>query len=93
MFTEQKPENLYKAITGLTRYDEVTYLADLTWAIPNHQGRSIELVPKLKALMWAQNNSATYIIDEAVEDDPVYLINLALGFEHLPAWLVFEKPL
>jgi len=83
----------YVAITGLTRYDEVTYLADLTWAVPNHQGRSIELALKLKALMWAQNNNATYIIDEASEDDPVYPINLALGFEHLPAWLVYEKQL
>jgi len=83
----------YVAISGLTRYDELAYLADLTWAIPSHQARGLELALKLKTIKWAQKQGATYIIDEALEDDPIYEINLNLGFEHLPAWLVYEKHL
>jgi len=81
----------YVAITGLTRYVENAYMADLTWAIPSYQDRGIELSLKLKAIKWAKDRGAVYIVDEAVEDDPVYPINLALGFEHLPAWLVLVK--
>ena len=81
----------YVAITGLTFYDEITYMADLTWAIPSHQGLGIELALKLKAIQWAQDTGAVYLIDEAVENDPGHLISLKLGYEHLPAWLIFEK--
>ncbi|MFC1997338.1 hypothetical protein ACFLXI_07005 [Chloroflexota bacterium] len=66
-------------------------MSDLTWAIPTHQNRGIELALKLIALNWAKDKGAAYIIDEAIEDDPTYQINLDLGFEHLPAWLVYEK--
>ena len=83
--------NQFVAISGLTRYDEVTFMADLTWAIPSHQNLGIELALKLTMLRWAKDNGATHIIDEAREDDPTYQINLNLGFEHLPAWLVLEK--
>jgi len=83
----------YVALTGLTRYDEVTFMADLTWAIPSHQNRGLELALKLTAIDWAQAQRATYIIEEALEDDPSYQLNQHLGFENLPPWLIFEKRL
>ena len=83
----------YVGISGLTRYNEVTYMADLTWAIPSHQGRGLELALKLQTILWAQGQGASYIIDETLEGDPIHKIDLQLGFEHLPAWLVYEKDL
>jgi hypothetical protein len=81
----------YVAITGLTRYDEVTYMSDLTWAIPSYQNLGLELILKLKTILWAKKQGADFIIEEALEGDPSYQINLELGFEKLPAWLVYEK--
>jgi hypothetical protein len=65
----------------------------LTWAIPNFQGQGLELALKLKTFQWAKENGRTYIIDEAVEDDPGFKINVEIGFEHLSDWLVYEKHL
>ena len=71
--------------------DETTLQADLTWVIPSHQGQGIELALKLKTIAYALQHGATYILDDALEGDPAYQLNLDLGFQHLTPWLVVEK--
>ncbi len=83
--------NQLVGISGLTRQDERTVQADLTWVIPSHQRKNIELALKLRTIDYAHQNGATYILDDAFEGDPGYKLNLELGFQHLPPWLVFEK--
>ncbi len=78
-------------ISGLTRQDEKTTQADLTWVIPSHQGKNIELALKLKTIASAIQKGAVYLLDDTFEGDPGYQLNLELGFQHLPPWLVFEK--
>ncbi len=85
--------NQLVGISGLTRQDEKTLQADLTWVIPSHQCKNIELALKLRTIDYALLNGATYILDDAFEGDPGYTLNLELGFQHLPPWLVFEKVL
>ncbi len=78
-------------ISGLTRYDETSLHADLTWVIPDYQEKGIELALKLKTIDYALRHGASYVLDDALEGDLAYQINLDLGFQHLPPWLVFEK--
>ncbi|MEM7125556.1 MAG: GNAT family N-acetyltransferase [Chloroflexota bacterium] len=48
---------------------------------------------KLRAIRFVQTHGARYIETGNEENNPMYNINMTLGFEPQPAWLEFQKPL
>lgn len=48
---------------------------------------------KLRAIKFAQTHGARYIETDNEENNPMYGINMTLGFEPQPAWLEFQKEL
>ena len=46
---------------------------------------------KLQAIAFVQTHGARYIETDNEENNPMYTINMTLGFEPQPAWLEFQK--
>lgn len=74
--TEADPEKLFTGLTGVRR---------------EYRRRGIATALKLRAIDFAKRYSATTIETGNDEGNPMYQINLRLGFRPLPAWLTFEK--
>ncbi len=69
-------DKVYTGITGVTR---------------NYRRRGIATTLKLQAIRYARDHGFTTIITDNEENNPMFQINLALGFRALPAWLSFRK--
>jgi GNAT superfamily N-acetyltransferase len=70
------PEKLYTGLTGVKR---------------SHRRRGIAMALKLRAIAYAREYGAKVIETDNEENNPMYQINLRLGFEPRPAWLLYEK--
>ncbi len=75
---EANPDKLYVGLTGVRR---------------SHRRQGIATALKLKTIAYAQKVGAKYIATDNEENNPMYQLNLALGFKPLPAWLDFQKKL
>jgi len=62
-----------------------------TGVLRTHRRRNIALALKLLAIDYAQQNQYKIIETGNEENNPMYQINLTLGFQAQPAWLDFEK--
>ncbi|MEM7125515.1 MAG: GNAT family N-acetyltransferase [Chloroflexota bacterium] len=71
-----KPKSLYAGITGV---------------IPSHRRRKIATVLKINSVKYAQKHGYEYIETDNEENNPMYDLNMQLGFEPLPAVLYYRK--
>jgi GNAT superfamily N-acetyltransferase len=74
----ETPETLYVGNTGVLRA---------------YRRRQIALALKVATIAYAQRIGAEEIIGENEENNPMYQLNLKLGFRYSHAWLGFEKVL
>ena len=65
----------------------------LTGTLRSHRRRGIATALKVKAIQYARAMGVKTIETDNEESNPMYQINLQLGFEPKPAYLDFEKPL
>jgi GNAT superfamily N-acetyltransferase len=72
------PELLYTGLTGVSR---------------SHRRRGIATALKVRAIAFARAYGAKIIETDNEENNPMYGLNLKLGFEPQPAWLEYEKVL
>lgn len=78
MLSEGDPEKMYTNVTGVLR----------EW-----RRNGIATALKVHALEWAKAQGAKRIEADNEEGNPMYQLNLALGFEPIPAWLTYRKEL
>jgi hypothetical protein len=71
-----RPDTLYAGITGI---------------VPGHRRRKIATILKVCGVKFAQEQGYQYIYTDNKEDNPMFTLNLQLGFEPLPAWVYYEK--
>ncbi len=74
----EKPERVSVGVTGVAR---------------SHRRRGIATALKLETFEFAESIGARYIFTDNEENNPMYTLNLQLGFQPKPAWLDFEKAL
>jgi GNAT superfamily N-acetyltransferase len=70
------PTKLYTGLTGVKR---------------SHRRRGIAIALKVRGIAFARQYGARVIETDNEENNPMYQINLRLGFEPRPAWLLFER--
>ncbi|NJN81922.1 MAG: GNAT family N-acetyltransferase [Caldilineaceae bacterium] len=70
------PLKIYVGLTGVAR---------------SHRRRGIATAVKLPTIDFARSVGARYISTDNEENNPMYQLNLKLGFRPMPAWLDFEK--
>jgi GNAT superfamily N-acetyltransferase len=70
------PDKIYTGLTGVVR---------------SHRRRGIATAAKLRGIDYAKQRGAKIIETDNEENNPMYFLNLALGFEPQPAMIDFEK--
>lgn len=65
----------------------------LTGVVRSHRRRGIATAMKVRALTFAQERGARYVYTDNEENNPMFQINLQLGFEPQPAFVQFMKRL
>jgi GNAT superfamily N-acetyltransferase len=65
----------------------------LTAVARSHRRRGIAAALKVRALRFAQDRGAREVSTDNEENNPMYDLNVRLGFRPTPAWLVFQKEL
>jgi len=73
-----RPDSLYAGITGV---------------IPSYRRMRIATMLKANSARYAQTHGYRYIYTNNEENNPMYKLNLQLGFDPLPAWVYYEKRL
>lgn len=73
------PEDRHKAFTGLTGVKR------------NARRKGVATALKLHAIRYARTHGFRTIVTDNEENNPMFQINLALGFKAKPAWLDFRK--
>jgi mycothiol synthase len=67
--------------------------AGITGVIRSHRRRKIATALKICSIQYAQQNGFQTIYTNNEENNPMYQLNLDLGFKPLPAWAYYEKSL
>lgn len=65
----------------------------LTGVLPRQRRRGIATALKWLTFDYARQNNVRYITTDNEENNPMYDLNVALGFTPLPAWLCYRKEL
>jgi GNAT superfamily N-acetyltransferase len=65
----------------------------LTAVARSHRRRGIAAALKVRALKFAQERGAREVSTDNEENNPMYDLNVRLGFRPTPAWLIFSKEL
>lgn len=78
----------------LDQYDDLAHLhTDYTGVIPSHRRRGIATALKVRVIQQAQAHGVKTIRTGNHETNPMYQINLQLGFQPQPGELLFELKL
>jgi GNAT superfamily N-acetyltransferase len=72
---EGNPDKLFTGLTGVVR---------------SHRRKALATAMKVQAIGFAKEYGAKIIETDNEENNPMYLLNMKLGFEAQPAWLSFE---
>lgn len=72
----QRPEALETAITGVIR---------------EYRRRGIATLLKVKGIEYAQQREVTTITTMNEEKNPMYRLNVQLGFKPLPSWITYQR--
>lgn len=85
----------YVGKTSLHRHAAIAgkFNTRLTGVLRSHRRRGIATALKIYSIEYAKSQNATLIETDNEENNPMYQINLKLGFEPQPAYLEFEKSL
>ncbi|MEM7532311.1 MAG: GNAT family N-acetyltransferase [Chloroflexota bacterium] len=70
------PQKIYVGLTGVRR---------------DYRRKGIATAVKLRAIDYAQKRGCTRMATENEENNPMYQINLRLGFKPTPGWLSYHK--
>lgn len=65
----------------------------ITGVIPAYRRQGIATALKVQSIRFAQNIGTNVIITSNEENNPMYLLNIQLGFDPQPAWTDWEKVL
>jgi mycothiol synthase len=65
----------------------------LTAVARTHRRRGIAAALKVRAIEFAKSIGARVIQTDNEENNPMYDLNVRLGFEPVPAWILFQKTL
>ncbi len=65
----------------------------LTGVVRSHRRKKIATALKVRAIAYARQAGVRLIDTDNEENNPMFYLNLQLGFEPQPAWLEFEKQL
>ena len=57
----------------------------------SHRRKGIALVLKLNVIRYVKEMDGISIETDNEENNPMFGINLLLGFKPLPSWLIYEK--
>ena len=68
-----------------------TLFTILTGVVRSHRRQGIALALKVVSIRWAKAYGATLIETDNQEDNPMYQLNLRLGFKPKAAWMDFHK--
>ena len=71
--------------------DPQKLLTGLTGVARSHRRKGIATAMKVRALEFAKRYGAVVVETDNEENNPMYLLNLKLGFQPRPAWVDFEK--
>lgn len=65
----------------------------LTGVIQSYRRRGIATALKLRLIEFARQYGAKTMVTGNEENNPIFKLNMKLGFRALPAWINYEKPL
>ena len=87
-----------RELVGLSTLWKDDVLEDKLWVgitgtLPSHRRRGIATALKLKTFEYAVAHGVKTLETENEENNPMYALNVKLGFEPLPAWLTLRKKL
>jgi GNAT superfamily N-acetyltransferase len=85
----------YVGLTGmwLSVVERHKLYTGLTGVLRSHRRRGIATALKVNGVRYARDYGATIVETDNEENNPMYALNLELGFEARPAWLDFRKVL
>ena len=63
----------------------------LTGVVRSHRRRGIATALKVRAHEFAKSIGAEVVVTDNEENNPMYDLNVRLGFKPMPAWLLFRK--
>jgi GNAT superfamily N-acetyltransferase len=75
LVSEVEPHKLWVVLTGVRRA---------------YRRQSVCTALKVRGLEWARAKGYRVVVTENEENNPMFQINLALGFRPTPAWVVFQ---
>jgi len=97
------PEGYFVALQGASYVGQTslwiaearkdTLSTGLTGVVRSHRRKGIATALKLQALEFARQRGIRYVETSNERDNPMYDLNLALGFQPQNAWVEFEKVL
>ena len=95
------PEGFFVALDGgeyvgvsmleLNLANPTKFQTDLTGVIRSHRRRGIATALKVHALSKARTTEAQFVETDNEESNPMYTLNVKLGFEPIPGWLHMRK--
>jgi mycothiol synthase len=65
----------------------------LTGVVRRHRRKGIATALKLRAITYAKAKGTNYLETDNEENNPMYDINMRLGFRPIPAWVIYRKAL
>ena len=66
---------------------------ELTGVVPEHRRKGIATALKVRSLELGKKTGAAWVDTDNNDQNPMYLLNVRLGFKPMPGWLVFRKEL